>query len=275
VYAIARLADDWLEERQTCIDVLCGCLRMPPRKRADASADPDDQEFRRAIIDTIDLHLRPTDDTSWEGARIDLSRAVLPKMSTLNAKLGSHFFLESAVIQEDLFIGDSSIAWYFSMERAIISSKAILKGMDIRGSGIRMSGLQVTETGYLQISARHMEREGLGPGIFGSGIDVSGLLEIVLTASSTSEQNSWMLLDLHLRSSAKVKIVSALGSRPFVDEKVSWQRLTASNWKIDAGAKVEIEKELVDNGIVKWKDHQISDDTQISMLRYISLKSMA
>ncbi|MFI5828370.1 hypothetical protein ACIA6C_14015 [Streptomyces sp. NPDC051578] len=28
-YAMARLADEWRHERQTCIDVLCGYLRMP------------------------------------------------------------------------------------------------------------------------------------------------------------------------------------------------------------------------------------------------------
>jgi hypothetical protein len=29
MYALARLADDWAEERQICIDVLCAYLRMP------------------------------------------------------------------------------------------------------------------------------------------------------------------------------------------------------------------------------------------------------
>jgi hypothetical protein len=29
VYAMAGLADDWPENRQTCVDVLCGYLRLP------------------------------------------------------------------------------------------------------------------------------------------------------------------------------------------------------------------------------------------------------
>ena len=29
VYAMARLADDWVEQRQVCLDVLCAYLRMP------------------------------------------------------------------------------------------------------------------------------------------------------------------------------------------------------------------------------------------------------
>ncbi|WP_405476451.1 hypothetical protein [Streptomyces sp. NBC_00009] len=28
-YAMARLADDWPEQRQVCVDVLCAYLRMP------------------------------------------------------------------------------------------------------------------------------------------------------------------------------------------------------------------------------------------------------
>lgn len=274
VYAIARLADDWPQERQTCIDVLCGCLRMPPRKRADASIDSDDAEFRRAILDTIELHLRDLGETTWEEARIDLSRAVLPRMSTLKARLGWQFFLESAFITEDLFISNSSITWYFSMRNAEISSTVIFRELDIRGNGIGMSGLRITQTGYLQISADHMEREGLGSGIFGSGIEVLGLFEIVLTASKEA-QGSWMLLDLHLGSTAKMKIVSALGSKSSFDKNHSWQKLRESNWMLDAGAQVEIEKMLVDNGIVEWKDHQISEGAKVSMLSHVPLQTMA
>ncbi|WP_405593916.1 hypothetical protein OG741_37460 [Streptomyces sp. NBC_01410] len=37
VYALARLADDWEEQRQVCIDVLCAYLRMPYQPDPDAS----------------------------------------------------------------------------------------------------------------------------------------------------------------------------------------------------------------------------------------------
>ncbi|GAA4995748.1 hypothetical protein GCM10023335_05120 [Streptomyces siamensis] len=36
VYALARLADDWEEQRQVCIDVLCAYLRMPYETRPDS-----------------------------------------------------------------------------------------------------------------------------------------------------------------------------------------------------------------------------------------------
>ena len=63
VYAMAGLADDWEENRQTCVDVLCAYLRMP-YKDADP-ADPEDQlecqalrEVRHTVIRVITAHLK-------------------------------------------------------------------------------------------------------------------------------------------------------------------------------------------------------------------------
>jgi hypothetical protein len=59
VYAMARLADDWNDQRQTCIDVLCAYLRMPAR--ADEKNDPDakaEQEVRATIQRLIAARLR-------------------------------------------------------------------------------------------------------------------------------------------------------------------------------------------------------------------------
>jgi hypothetical protein len=56
VYAMAGLADDWEENRQTCVDVLCAYLRMPyergPGEEAPARARlpfQADQEVRHTV----------------------------------------------------------------------------------------------------------------------------------------------------------------------------------------------------------------------------------
>ena len=64
VHAMAGLADDWEENRQTCIDVLCAYLRMP------YEPDPGDEaptaerlkfrairEVRHTVIRVIAAHL--------------------------------------------------------------------------------------------------------------------------------------------------------------------------------------------------------------------------
>ncbi|MEU9565538.1 hypothetical protein AB0D16_26520 [Streptomyces sp. NPDC048161] len=67
VYALARLADDWKEQRQVCIDVLCAYLRIP------YEPDPTALGYRvgeREVRHTINLVIRdhlqqPDSPTAW------------------------------------------------------------------------------------------------------------------------------------------------------------------------------------------------------------------
>ncbi|MFG1871358.1 pentapeptide repeat-containing protein [Micromonospora arborensis] len=98
VYAMAGLADDWREGRQTCIDVLCAYLRMPYSPPPDASneapaqvdgqmpsldldrarAAREEREVRHTVIRLIGRHLRLTEDDapSWSGYDFDFTGAV-------------------------------------------------------------------------------------------------------------------------------------------------------------------------------------------------------
>src|SRR5215467_12245868 len=80
VYAMAGLADDWEGNRQTCIDVLCGYLRMPSAPDPGA---PDtrlgflaDREVRRTVIRVIAAHLKDGAAVSWQGLNFDFTGAV-------------------------------------------------------------------------------------------------------------------------------------------------------------------------------------------------------
>ncbi|VVJ23349.1 Uncharacterised protein [Amycolatopsis camponoti] len=48
VYALAGLADDWVDKRQVCVDVLCGYLRLQPEVMT-----PGETEVRQAILRMI------------------------------------------------------------------------------------------------------------------------------------------------------------------------------------------------------------------------------
>src|SRR6266566_1266631 len=66
VYAMAGLADDWPENRQTCVDVLCAYLRLPydpdPAERAAYRAN---REVRHTVIRVITAHLKDDAPVSW------------------------------------------------------------------------------------------------------------------------------------------------------------------------------------------------------------------
>ncbi|OQQ13083.1 hypothetical protein B0675_39310 [Streptomyces sp. M41(2017)] len=78
VYALARLADDWQEQRQVCIDVLCAYLRMPYESSLDAPGHRvGEREVRFTVINVIRTHLQDRDaNTSWCGYRLDFTGAV-------------------------------------------------------------------------------------------------------------------------------------------------------------------------------------------------------
>jgi len=83
VYALAGLADDWEEKRQTCIDLMCGYLRMPyePSPGPDA---PESQrltfqasrQVRHTVIRVITAHLQENAAVSWQGLHFDFTGAV-------------------------------------------------------------------------------------------------------------------------------------------------------------------------------------------------------
>ena len=83
VYAMAGLADDWPENRQTCVDVLCAYLRLPyePDPGQDARgperlAFRASGEVRRTVIRVITAHLQDGAKPSWQGLNLDFTGAV-------------------------------------------------------------------------------------------------------------------------------------------------------------------------------------------------------
>jgi uncharacterized protein YjbI with pentapeptide repeats len=83
VYAMAGLADDWAENRQTCVDVLCAYLRMPyePDPGPDAPepqrlAFQASREVRHTVIRVITAHLRDGAAKSWRGLDFDFTGVV-------------------------------------------------------------------------------------------------------------------------------------------------------------------------------------------------------
>jgi uncharacterized protein YjbI with pentapeptide repeats len=88
VYAMARLADDWPAQRQTCVDVLCAYLRMPYQPDPGPDAPPAEQqdfrslrEVRHTLIRVITAHLQPDDSPDriaedWRGLNLDFTGTV-------------------------------------------------------------------------------------------------------------------------------------------------------------------------------------------------------
>jgi ElaB/YqjD/DUF883 family membrane-anchored ribosome-binding protein len=83
VYAMAGLADDWPENRQTCVDILCGYLRLPYEPDPDDDAPTKEwldfrasREVRHTVIRVIAAHLQDGATASWQRLDFDFTGVV-------------------------------------------------------------------------------------------------------------------------------------------------------------------------------------------------------
>lgn len=82
VYAMSDLADEWIERRQTCIDVLCAHIRMhydptPPGSPVDRQYWHGERQVRQTIFRVIAAHLREESRVPWQGHDFDFAGAVI------------------------------------------------------------------------------------------------------------------------------------------------------------------------------------------------------
>ncbi|MET8123789.1 hypothetical protein [Micromonospora sp. NPDC005189] len=165
VYAMAGLADDWRDGRQTCIDVLCAYLRMPytppPEVPSDAPTladgeasivDPEaaraaheEREVRHTVIRVIGRHLRlhEKDDASWSGFDFDFTGAVLD-----GGDFSRAVFTGLVSFRGVAFCGGrmSFVGAKFS-DGDVSFDRATFSGDEVSFFAARFSGAEVTFTG--------------------------------------------------------------------------------------------------------------------------------
>ena len=105
VHAMAGLADDWKQNRQTCVDVLCAYLRLPydPDPGDDAApveriAYRANREVRHTIIRLIGAHLRPEAAVSWQGLNFDFTGVVFDGGDFTGARFSSGIVLFNGAV---------------------------------------------------------------------------------------------------------------------------------------------------------------------------------
>ena len=110
IYAMAQLADEWVKQRQTCIDVLCAFLRVTGDPLGSQSDDL--WAARRTTLRIIKSHLsqRPG-QVSWQEDEFDLRGAVLKEVDFTGITFaGGRFFFDGAQFEEDVSFADATFA---------------------------------------------------------------------------------------------------------------------------------------------------------------------
>jgi uncharacterized protein YjbI with pentapeptide repeats len=118
VYALAGLADDWKENRQTCVDVLCGYLRTAYEPDPGGKAPEPEQlafqasrEVRHTVIRVIAAHLKDGAAVSWQGLNFDFTGVVFDGGSFGDANFsGGTADFSSAVFAGEVSFGGAKFS---------------------------------------------------------------------------------------------------------------------------------------------------------------------
>lgn len=166
VHALGQLADDWLQGRQQCIDVLCAYLRLP--YETDVSADgykPGEREVRRTLIRLIRNHLRgePWSAVSWTGYRFSFEGAVFDCGDLSKARLaggnvtfhGARFVADTFQFDGVQFLG--APVWFTGAQFA--GATVTFDGACFGGSRVDFDGAVVSSGKLLFRDARHESGE--------------------------------------------------------------------------------------------------------------------
>jgi hypothetical protein len=167
VYAMAGLADDWEENRQTCVDVLCGYMRMPyePDPGEDAPglqrlAFRASREVRLTLIRVITAHLQDDAAVSWQDLTFDFTGVVFDGGDFSFAQFSS----ATVSFRDAEFSGG---AVYFSGAHfsggTVDFSFAHFSGGMVGFSGAHFSGGTAPASTGTSVGAMHAQRNSIVP----------------------------------------------------------------------------------------------------------------
>ena len=159
VHAMAGLADDWKQNRQTCVDVLCAYLRLPydpdpgdDAAPAERTAYRANREVRHTIIRLIGAHLRPGAAVSWQGLNFDFTGVIFDGGDFRGAEFSSGL----AVFDGAEFSG-GTVRFNrakFSGGRGLLRRRQVLRRRDHASSAAEFSGGTVSFRDTSSLTAR-------------------------------------------------------------------------------------------------------------------------
>jgi hypothetical protein len=232
VYAMARLADDWVDQRQSCIDVLCAYLRMP---RSGDAGDDADTEVRLSIVRLIESNVASygvdgsRQPGPWSNLAFNFNGAAFRDF-----RLSQPYFSEEVSFDRAKFSGECWISAPIFERGALLSDAQVENGAlrlpSVSGNNaVSARGLRIAETGLLSIST-----EGTGASIILDDCSVSGRLKLSIKPDGYAYV-SGRDITVNGRSSVIVETSWADGAEIPVTQ---WLRI--DGWAIATGASIRL-----------------------------------
>jgi hypothetical protein len=247
VYAMSRLADDWEAQRQTCVDVLCGYLRMPCAEKSDEEKFQREKQVRATIVSVINQHLRHVADPSWSPCHFDFTNAELYDLQLSGCQFDRRVLFDGAK-----FDGRSRFADIDFHGGATFYGCKVLDAMeltDLRGAsrvGVDLSAVSIPVGSTLVITpSEHQMAASLNL----ASAEIGGGLELRLAGRADARH----LVSLPYCTLEGVFSVHRWPSRhSFRGAVDEYPEIRVKRMEVRYNAHVKINQDLIDDGIVGW-----------------------
>ncbi len=246
---MGRLADDWQEQRQTCIDVLCAYLRMPFGETSESTL-PAEAEVRRSIVQLFIAHWL-TERAEWLPYNFDLRRADIYDLNLSGANPptgevqidGAHLFGRT-VLHNDFERG-------VNLKGAVVHGSVSIRAQQLTG----YEGLRICKGGslFVRINPNNTHtnfRKAVVEGDltirlpnYGDGKSVIRLEEVAIASTGRLLLE---MLDKHVEGN----------SNPHREDQ--WASIVTEGWTGDG--KIYVDKCLMDSSHLHWDATSIPTD---------------
>jgi hypothetical protein len=248
VYAMSRLADDWPDERQTCIDVLCAYLRLPWLR--ESKLVNDDMQVRRTIVSVINRHVAEDAKVSWATNDFDFTRAQLSDFLLERCTFAGRVTFSEAEFTGECKIDD--VAFQGGASFAGCAIHDCVKLDDIRAGGrqqLTFAGARIAPDAELEITTNTKDPEDASRWQDYRSMKVEGKLKIRHTYSSFRQPP--LDLDHTKLAGGCIEIVPTVSLTKDRRPRYPY-RIMARDWKISPGSQILIPQEFIDNDTVHW-----------------------
>ncbi|MFD5824173.1 hypothetical protein [Lentzea sp. NPDC060358] len=264
VIAMAQLADDWPQQRQMCVDVLCGYLRMS-RSAIVGNDAPEhaEREVRATVLRLIAARTsryRPSDESvvpSWSQCEFDLSGAVIYDLDWTGLTFERRVHLTGATFGGKCRIANSRFEYFgVLLDEVELEGSLEMYGIEARECGVTFDHATVRSAGDLKI---HLSGSPAARWEM-SQLDVEGRMEIHI---SPDVHNDSVVLR---RADVRGDVVIHCGDQEMSLKREGWfdtPHLDFSGWNIHSGARVRIESQLVDVWSAEWQPRRVDPDADV------------
>lgn len=253
VHAMARLADDWTEQRQTCIDVLLAYLRMP-FVQLDGKDEAGDVVVRRAILSIVGSRLHPDTPVSWSSNRFDFSQSRLPAFNWGHVRFNSKPSFASCTFYDQSAIGRLELLQGADMfDITVASARLRLSRVLVRSGFLNLNLSNIRVNAYLEVHFDHIaEAANTAAGI--TQLEVSGDLAVYV-APAASRQGA---LNMHMNTvtqggRAWIRMEPNNLSDSWADD-VGWPQVSCESWAMAQDSWLKIDQQLIDHQVVTWRN---------------------